>query len=116
MGTISLDEYRKLVGGKRRGMNKTEAEYGGYLELLKNAKEIAWYRYEGMTIKLAHDTRYTPDFCVVTKDGNLEFHEVKGFWRDDAKVKIKVAAEMYPFRFFVIKKSKTGWVVEEVVR
>lgn len=38
----------------------------------------------------------------------MECHEVKGFWTDDAKVKIKVAAEQYPFRFIAFKKCKLG--------
>ena len=47
----------------------------------------------------------------------LEFHEVKGFWRDDARVKIKVAAEHFPFKFVAVRKKKLseggGWDVEE---
>ena len=42
----------------------------------------------------------------------MEMHEVKGFWRDDARVKIKVAADIYPFRFLAIKKAKDGWEKE----
>jgi hypothetical protein len=49
-------------------------------------------------------------------DGSLECIEVKGYWMDDARVKIKVAAEMYPFRFVAAKpKSKKnggGWEYE----
>jgi hypothetical protein len=50
-------------------------------------------------------------------DGSLECHEVKGFWADDARVKIKVAAEMYPFRFIAImklpKRDGGGFSIEE---
>ena len=46
----------------------------------------------------------------------MECHEVKGFWSDDARVKIKVAADMYPFRFMALKvlskKNGGGWEVE----
>ena len=46
-------------------------------------------------------------------NGQLEAHEVKGFWEDDAKVKIKVAAELYPFSFVAVtkkpKKHGGGW-------
>jgi len=45
--------------------------------------------------------------------GELECHEVKGFWRDDARVKIKVAASIYPFRFVAVRKVKGGFTVEE---
>lgn len=50
-------------------------------------------------------------------DGIIEIDEVKGFWTDEARVKIKVAADKYSFRFLAIKqKSKKtggGWEVEE---
>ncbi len=39
---------------------------------------------------------------------------MKGHWEDDARVKIKVAAEMYPFRFVAITSSrKDGFAYEE---
>jgi len=96
--------------------NKTEAAYEQYLEIQKKAGAVAWYRFEGLKLRLADNTFYTPDFAVMRSEGFLECHEVKGFWRDDARVKIKVAAEMYPFRFLAIKplpkKRGGGWEVE----
>ena len=96
-----------------RSMNKTEAAYGAFLEGEKYAGRVAWYRFEGMTLKLADDCRYTPDFTVMRADGAMECHEVKGFWRDDARVKIRVAASLYPFRFVAVTKTKGGWDTEE---
>lgn len=94
-------------------MNKTEAAYAALLESMKHAGQIVWYSFEGMTFKLADNTRYTPDFAVMRADGLMEIHEVKGFWRDDGRVKIKVAAEMFPFRFIAVKKQSKkaggGW-------
>ena len=50
-------------------------------------------------------------------DGTMEMHEVKGFWQDDARVKIKVAADMYPLKFIAVKrrskKNGGGWSIEE---
>ena len=40
---------------------------------------------------------------MLASDGVIECHEVKGFWTDDARVKIKIAAELYPFRFKAMK-------------
>lgn len=97
-------------------MNRTEAAYAERLEEMKQAGTVVWYAFEGVTFKLADRTRYTPDFAVMLADGVMEMHEVKGFWRDDARVKIKVAAEMYPFRFIAVKakpkKAGGGWSVE----
>ena len=93
-------------------MNKTEAAYGAHLETLKRAGIIDWYKFEGMKFRLADKTFYTPDFMVMMADGTIEAHEVKGYWADDARVKIKVAADMYPVKFIAVKKAKTGWETE----
>lgn len=85
-------------------MNKTEAEYGAFLELRKIAGEVLWYKFEGIKLRLADNTFYTPDYAVMAGDGVMEIHEVKGHWQDDARVKIKVAASLYPFRFLAFKK------------
>ena len=90
-------------------MNKTEAAYAARLEALKLAGEIADYRFECLKLRLADNTFYTPDFMVLMPDFSFEMHEVKGFWEDDARVKIKVAAAQFPFKFVAVKKTKNGW-------
>lgn len=96
------------------GMNKTEAAYSQHLEWRLQGGEILWYLFEGMKFRLAPKTFYTPDFAVMNVDGTIELHEVKGFWEDDARVKIKVAADMFPFLFVgVQRKGVTGWTFEE---
>ena len=98
-------------------LNKTEAAYELHLKALKAAGEVAWHKFEGIKLRLADNTFYTPDFAVMRPSGQIELHEVKGFWQDDARVKIKVAADMYPFKFIAVKpKTKRdggGWQVEE---
>jgi len=96
----------RLKAGK---MNQTEAAYSRKLELMKAAGEIVWYRFEGLKFRLADNTFYSPDFAVMRADGEIEIHEVKGHWTDDARVKIKVAADQYPFRFIAVKKKGSGW-------
>ncbi|MFT8276116.1 DUF1064 domain-containing protein [Kerstersia gyiorum] len=98
-------------------MNKTESAYDAHLAALQAAGEIQWRKFEGLKLRLADNTFYTPDFAVMAADGVIECHEVKGFWQDDARAKIKIAADMYPFRFIAIrakaKKDGGGWAVEE---
>lgn len=94
-------------------LNKTEQAYADTLRLRHLGGEIAWYKFEGVKLKLADNTTYTPDFAVMLASGELEMHEVKGFWRDDARVKIKVAAALFPFRFVAVTKSKNQWITEE---
>ena len=89
---------------KARGMNKTETAYALELEALKYTGEIEDYRYEPCGLRLADKTFYHPDFLVVHLD-HFEFVEIKGFERDDAIVKFKTAAALFPwFKFSMIKK------------
>jgi len=97
-------------------MNKTEAAYAGLLEDQRRTGVIKWWAYEPCKLRLADKTTYTPDFMVVDGNDEIEFHEVKGFWRDDARAKIKIANELFPFRFLAVTKSKTGWDYEEFPR
>lgn len=106
------------LGRMKQGvMNKTEAEYDAILREKMFYGDVAWYRFEGIKLRLADNTFYTPDFVLMLSDGIIECHEVKGFWRDDARVKIKIAADMYPFRFKALTKRSSkkgnGFVVEE---
>jgi predicted nuclease of restriction endonuclease-like RecB superfamily len=94
-------------------MNKTETAYAANLEAKKKAGVIVDYKYEALKFKLAKKTFYTPDFFVLHKD-HFELIEVKGFWHDDARVKIKVAREMFPwFAWTAVKAHKGGWKYEE---
>jgi hypothetical protein len=102
----------------RGKMNKLERSMALELEAKKRAGDIHEWRYERVTLKLADDTRYTPDFEVIENDGALTMVETKGRWMDDAKVKIKVAAEQFPERTFKAfrpraKKHGGGWDIEE---
>jgi len=98
-------------------MNKTEMAYEAHLFTLKAAGEVAWYKFEGLKFRLADNTFYTPDFAVMLANGELEAHEVKGFWQDDARAKIKIAADMYPVKFIAVKakakKNGGGWERED---
>ena len=78
---------------------------------------MAEFKFEGIKLRLADNTFYTPDFAVMLADGAPEMHEVKGFWQDDARANIKIAADMYPLRFVAIhaRPQKIGgcWELEE---
>ena len=98
-------------------MNKTEAAYAEHLEQQRRRGEILWFKFEALKFRLADNTFYTPDFLVLNVHSFVEMHEVKGFWQDDARVKIKVAASIYPFKFLAVtpraKKRGGGYDVEE---
>ena len=94
-------------------MNKSETQYAEHLETLRAARAVLWWKFEGLKLRLADNTFYTPDFVVMPADCRIECHEVKGFWRDDARAKIKIAASIYPFRFLAVTKRRGGWDREE---
>ncbi len=111
--------WTSFARGKRteRGeMNQTEKRYAEYLGCLRDIGQIEWFSFEGITLRLAKGLRLTPDFFVMRAGGVLECHEVKGFWADDAKAKVKMAAELFPFRFIAVKalakKHGGGWKEE----
>lgn len=96
-------------------MNKTEAKYAEHLELRKRDGDVLWYHFEGVKLRLADKTFLTVDFALMRKDGLIELHDVKGGpIMEDANVKIKVAAGMYPFKFIIVRKAKIGWSMTPV--
>jgi len=113
-----MNKNIQALGRMKTGkMNNTEKAYAHHLELLKRAGEIAYYSFDNINLRLADNTFYKPDFLVMRSDGQLEIHEVKGQWTDDALVKIKVAADKFPFKFIAImkqtKRNGGGWDIRD---
>ena len=107
----------KTVTHRPGQMNSLEARYALLLAGQQRRGTILCWLFEPITFRLADKTRYTPDFMVQYPDGLIEFAEVKGFWRDDARVKWKVVAEQFPqFVFAAVqernKKAGGGWRIE----
>jgi hypothetical protein len=106
---------------KTGSMNRTETAYAQYLELQKRAGEVVWFAFDAVKLRLADNTFLSVDFFVMTKACELQAHDVKGSMAiitDDAKVKMKVAGEKFPFQFFYAipkaKKNGGGWDLIEV--
>lgn len=100
-------------------MNQTEVRYAAELEIRRVAGEIVGWRFEPLRLRLGADwkTSYTPDFLVLRPDGEIELVDVKGSggWEEDARVKIKVAAGLYPEFHFVaaVEQRRGGGFVRE---
>jgi len=110
---MSAKQYQALGRMKSGKLNNTEKAYAAYLETKKMSGDILWYAFEPANLRLGDKCFYRVDFMVLTVKNELEVHEVKGFWTDDALVKIKVASELFPFRFIAVKKEKGEWDVRE---
>lgn len=87
-----------------RQMNKTERLYSRHLDHLKQIGHISAYWYEPWKIRIADNCTWTPDFVVINTDGTIEWQDTKSWWakakkvgiEEDALIKMKAAAEMYP--------------------
>lgn len=127
--SMTVQEYKALAAtigkargrapGQTKGMNKTEARYeSDILRPKKLAGEIKTWRYEVLSLRLADNTFYMPNFLVFDPDWMVEIHEVKGgFIREDSWIRIKVAATQYPMFLFVLaqqKSAKAEWIIREV--
>lgn len=94
-------------------LNKTEQRF---LKVLRTRG----YRYVGIqdiTLRLAWDTRYTPDFSTVSDfDNSIILWEVKGAYeREDAIIKLKMAATKFPWFVFMKAQWKNGDWIETMV-
>lgn len=97
------------------GMNKTEA---AFFEHLRETRAGAYIHREP-SLPIANGCRYKVDFLVATITGAalcVEAYEVKGFMREDAAVKLKVAASVYPWiSFFLVTRGKGGtWSIQRI--
>ena len=110
--TVGLYEPNQPEVVKRRDrMNKTEAAFARRLEAMQAHGDIVSFTFEAITLRLADDCRYTPDFFVIVSSDplRLRFYEVKGghIW-DDAKVKFKVARENITWAEWEMWQNKGG--------
>ncbi len=103
-----LGKRRPAHQQHRRGeMNATEREYADHLTAQ------GWCcQFEAVKLRLAPGVSYTPDFLVsgMRPGSSIEFHEVKGYLRDDARKSFIFAREKFPmFKFRMIVKERGGW-------
>jgi hypothetical protein len=115
-GKERLYALGRLKTGEKNG---TEQRYED--EVLKPgmiAGEILWYRFEGIKLRLADNTFLTVDYAVLPADGVLTMVDVKGaaaIVQEDARVKMRIAADTYPFAFQMAFPNKGGgWTIKAV--
>lgn len=113
-GEVKVDrqpiEVKEQVQAEANKLNKLEQAF-----LLRLRAENPKIYIQAITLKLADDCRYTPDFVAI-KGNSIMVYEVKGFMRDDALVKLKVAARMFSWMNFVLvtRKGKDNWIYANI--
>lgn len=102
---------KKQAGSRYR--SKLEERYHAHLLAEVKQGRIDRVDYEPVRLRLAEGCWYTPDFRVI-RNGQTEFHETKGFMREAARVRLRVAAELHPYPFYLVRADRAGWRIESV--
>jgi hypothetical protein len=107
---------KKLKPGEYR--SGLEQKYANHLEYQRLAGEIQGWAYEPKTFVLGNHGTYTPDFEVLNRDNDLEYHEVKGWFRgiELSLYKWKEAADIFSMhRWFLVRYVRGAWKIKEYV-
>lgn len=124
---MRFTRYAKAFhSGRKKGKNKTEEAYAGVLEGQKRLGLIQDFGFEEITLKIGPDVRYTGDFWILENDETITMVEVKAgmmdkttgevkpISEDASRIKIRVAAERFPFRFRIAYCHKKIWYSKEL--
>lgn len=111
-GLVAPADQRLPKVFKVRVPNKWENRYAiDILEPRRRVGEIHHYEFEALKLRVGIGAYYTPDWVAWRQDGRVEIHEVKGFWREAAKVRWKAVQDRYRGFIFVAMTIKGGvWV------
>ena len=87
--------------------SKHELTYLRLLEEQHRLQEIQSFYLKPGSLRTGTGVRYEPDFMVITNEGYVEYHEVKGATRFAAKgiSKVKMVAHMFPDFAFVLVRG-----------
>lgn len=111
-GVSSLSKPKATI--RDDGMNRLEAAWADELKEQVRRGDIQFWKFSPGGLRLADKTFYHPDFLVVEADGTVRYDETKGFMRDDANMKLKVAAAQFPFVFRLIQKQGKSWKITTI--
>jgi hypothetical protein len=111
--------WREIGGQRKYFRSRWEANYGRYLEWLKQKGQIKKWAHEPKTFWFEGIKRgclsYLPDFCITENNGDEVYHEVKGWMDDRSKTKIKRMAKYYPQIKLIIIQRKNYMEIRKKV-
>ncbi len=113
--------WREFGGKRKYFRSRWEANYGRYLQWLKEKKQITDWQHEPKIFWFEGIKRgclsYLPDFRVVENDGEETYHEVKGWMDSRSKTTIKRMAKYHPdIKLVVIKEKEYNEILKKVGR
>lgn len=134
MGLLTTKQLRQTEAGRRAlglagdapkvtrrpscgpKMNATEEAYNAHLRTRHAAGEVLWWAFNAVRLLITDGdfaAFYKPDFTVIMWDGTTQYHETKGFEREAAMLRLKVAAGIYTFaKFVLVKRYESAWSYE----
>jgi hypothetical protein len=97
----------RFVGDR---MNKLERAFWERLQAARSDGIFRDIYREPLKLRLAGNTFYTPDFLTYSPFNGMHLWETKGYMREDAAIKLKVAASMYPsFAWVLVQRDRGRW-------
>lgn len=111
--------WREIGGYNKYYRSRWEANYARYLQWLKEKGALQSWLHESKTFWFEEIKRgcrsYLPDFEVRENNGEIIFHEVKGWMDDRSKTKIKRMAKYHPDVKLIVIDGKKYKEIEKKV-
>jgi len=118
-GLTWKSEWREIGGIKKYYRSRWEANYARYLEWLLIKGEIKKWEHEPETFWFNGIKRgcvsYLPDFRVTENNGNISYHEVKGWMDDKSITKLKRMKKYYPNVKLILIDKKVYLSIEKTM-
>jgi len=113
-------QWAEIGGRKNYYRSRWELNYALYLQWLKENNQIKEWEHEPETfwfMDIMRGTRsYLPDFRVTEINGDIAYHEIKGWMDDRSKTKIKRMAKYYPEVKLIVIDAKDYRNLERKVK
>lgn len=112
--------WRDVAGRRIYFRSQWEVNYAHYLQWLKDLKQIKEWEFEAETFWFEGIKRgvmsYLPDFRVTENNGQVVYHEIKGWMDDRSKTKIKRMAKYHPTVKLIVIDKQTYRALARQVR
>ena len=113
---VKLVPAHKTQGHTDGVPNGLESAYMDRLRMLLAAGEVKAFWFEAVKVRLTAKRWFLCDFLIQFADGHFEFHDTKGWMREDAALKAEFTAEVFPFPVVIVTKDGAAWAYRTLPR